>query len=169
MTRPGTPLIERLRSKVVEDPATGCWNRRGRRGCDRWGYWKIQVRPGVIDRAHRVAYALANGPVPNGMMVCHRCDNPCCANPAHLFLGTALDNVRDMASKGRARRVGLPGELNPQAKLTDSQVAEVRALFAAGGTKRGIARRFGVSPWLIHKIALQGHRDGKPRLVKASA
>lgn len=94
--------------------------------------------------AHRLAYALAYGPVPAGLWVLHRCDNPPCCNPAHLFLGTNMDNMRDMAEKGR--RVPLPGARNGRAKLDAGAVAEIRTLYAAGAaTQRELAQRFGVT------------------------
>lgn len=69
---------------------------------DRAGYGRIWFR-GREMIAHRVAYILANGEIPDGLMVCHRCDNPACINARHLFLGTARDNVLDMVAKGRGR------------------------------------------------------------------
>lgn len=88
--------------------------------------------------AHRIAYQLKHGAIPDGLFVCHDCDNPPCCNADHLFLGTQRDNIRDAAEKGR-RAIG---ERHPQAKLTDT---EVRAIRAALGTQREIAARYGVS------------------------
>lgn len=97
--RTGGSLASRLWSKVLVDGA-GCWLFSGYR--DRKGYGQIYVDAVMSRRlAHRVAWELANGPIPQGMLVCHQCDCPSCVNPAHLFLGTAIDNNRDMVGKGR--------------------------------------------------------------------
>lgn len=84
-------------------------------------------------QAHRVSYELANGLIPAGMHVLHRCDNPSCVNPGHLFTGTHADNMRDMGAKGR---------LTHRKKLT---VDEVRAICEPTGSTRAIARKVGVS------------------------
>lgn len=78
----------------------GCWPWTAAR--DRDGYGVINDDQDRYQRANRVAYELAHGPIPPGLQVLHRCDNPPCVNPAHLFLGTADDNNRDMAAKGRS-------------------------------------------------------------------
>jgi hypothetical protein len=99
--------------------------------------------------AHRVAWELANSPIPPGMCVCHHCDNPSCVNPAHLFLGTPADNYADMIAKKRQAR----GEASGGSKLTPDQVREIMHLHEEEGLGcRRLARRFGVHPNTILDI-----------------
>src|SRR5690606_18431715 len=93
-------LEERFWSKVTKGES--CWEWGGY--VDKQsGYGKLAMRPGPPTGAHRVSWQLHNGPIPEGMWVLHSCDNPKCVRPDHLFLGTPLDNSRDMVSKGRER------------------------------------------------------------------
>jgi hypothetical protein len=85
------------------------------------------------------------------MFVCHRCDNPPCVNPAHLFLGTAADNNRDRHAKGRSKNLDR-GARHPKAKLTELQVAELRRLRLRGWIQADLAVRFGISRGNISKI-----------------
>ncbi len=140
-------MSERFWRKVDRRGPDECWEWRGFR--NEFGYGR--TRHGRLDRgkqgAHRVAWALVNGTIPEGAHVLHRCDNPPCCNPAHLFLGTHTDNMRDMSEKGRARGfIGtqLRGELNPRTKLADARVTHLRSLRAQGRTLRSLAREFAV-------------------------
>lgn len=97
--------------------------------------------------AHRVAYEVANGPIPDGLWVLHRCDNPPCCNPAHLFLGTMLDNTRDMIRKGRNAK----GERMNSAKLTEADVIRIRELAPSVRVMK-LAEMFGVSHATIRRV-----------------
>jgi hypothetical protein len=85
--------------RVEINPTTQCWEWQA--GLTEKGYGNFAV-DGHPHKAHRVSYEQFNGRIPDGMMVCHKCDNPVCINPTHLFAGEPLDNVRDMIAKGRA-------------------------------------------------------------------
>jgi len=140
-----TAVVDRFWSKV--EKADGCWLWTAY--CGKWGYGSFCVGDSMV-LAHRVSYELAYGPIPDGLDVLHRCDNPPCVRPEHLFLGTDLDNARDMDSKGRRRPS--PGERNGNSKLSYEQVTEIRGLYAGGGWSwRKLARQFGVSH---HQIGL---------------
>ena len=142
--RPATPIRYRFIDKIAF-VLTGCWSWTGARGPQGYGF--IKRKDGTQLRAHRVSYELAFGPIPPGLQVCHRCDNPPCVRPGHLFLGTARDNAADMVAKGRAARN--VGEQNGSARLTRAQVAQIRAATEHNGH---LAERFGVTPSAIGLI-----------------
>lgn len=132
-------MEERFLAQLEKTPS--CWIWRGTRIPK--GYGMVNYY-GKDMRAHRVAYLLFVGPIPTGLWVLHECDNPPCVNPAHLFLGTATDNVRDMERKARAKHPA--GADNGLAKLSDSLVLEMRRMYATGAWSfRRLAARFGVS------------------------
>lgn len=116
------------------------------------GYGRIAGKAlGGNRLAHCVSWELANASdVPAGQFVLHACDNPPCVNPGHLFLGTQKDNIADMISKGRARRGKLPGSLNPNARLDEALVEQIRSRRSEGPT--AIAKAFGVSRSTIKDI-----------------
>lgn len=99
---------------------------------------------------HRVAWVLANGPVPEGQVVMHRCDNPPCVKLEHLVLGTVADNNLDRDQKGRHRP--LPGSKNGNARLTEWQVAEIRVHLTRSISQAAIGARYGVSQSLVWLI-----------------
>lgn len=166
--------IQRFWTKV--DTSGDCWVWKGGRSPSGYGMFTVKRRN---TRAHRVSYMIAHGPIPDGMCVLHRCDNPPCINPKHLFLGTDLDNVRDRDAKGRTatgERNGfrkhpeivprgdshpfrlnpglhVRGERAPSAKLKEAQVREIRRLHQETGIgKKKLAQMFGVSKPTITSI-----------------
>lgn len=141
---PRIPVEARFWQKVRR--GDGCWLWTA--GTDGRGYGLIGSRHGASPlKAHRVAYTLTHGPIPEGMEVCHRCDNPPCVRPDHLFLGTHGDNMRDAAHKHRLAS----GERRHFAKLTDAAVRSIRTRHAT--TRQvDLAAEFGVTPRTIRRV-----------------
>ena len=137
---------EHFLSQAMPEPNTGCslWT-----GATTRGYGSVR-RHGRALYAHRVAYELFVGPIPDGMHVLHHCDTPPCVNPEHLFLGTDADNIQDMDRKGR--RVTRKGELHPRARLTEDDVRTIRSRVAAGETKASLSREHGVDETTVGRI-----------------
>ena len=103
--------------------------------------------------AHRFSYELHVGPIPDGLYVCHHCDNRPCCNPEHLFVGTHQDNMTDMVVKGRHYAGNhFLGETNPSAKLTEADVLCIRELAQEGAPRKQIAAAFGVSVGMVEQI-----------------
>lgn len=146
------PLAERFWEKVAKGKPDECWEWTASR--DKAGYGKISTeRDSSPRRANRVAWELHHGPIPDGLWVLHRCDNPPCVNPAHLFLGTPRDNILDMHKKGRARISRLAGADSPRARFTREEVAEIRERYRGNhGEIAELAREFGVAKGTMHRI-----------------
>lgn len=134
----------RFLSKFDTGPAEACWPWRRSANDAHCQFWVHGRSVG----AHRMAYEYYVGSIPDGMWVLHHCDNPPCMNPAHLFLGTAADNSRDMVEKGRQ----CFGERNAHARLSDD---DVRDVLISQKSSRSIAREYGVSKATIQRVRLR--------------
>lgn len=119
ITLAGPLNIERFWAKVRK--TDDCWLWIGSRNSDNYGMFRVLEGSRM---AHRVAWVIENGPIPPDMCVLHKCDNAACVRVAHLFLGTDKDNAEDRAAKGR--NDDKRGKLNPNAKLTEEQIKEIR-------------------------------------------
>ena len=159
---------DRFWSKISK--TDGCWLWVGALNSKGYGnfWWD-----GRYQAAHRVSFVLAKGEIPPKIRVLHHCDTPACVRPDHLFLGTQLDNIRDMWAKGRSAHQTVPhlmvhhgdrngsrtkperlwrGEKNANSKLREADVRAIRSLHDGGKTYREIAAQYGVSFPLIGYI-----------------
>jgi predicted nucleic acid-binding Zn ribbon protein len=123
----------------------GCWEWQMHLGRHGYGefYWRKKTTT-----THRLVWYLTNGDIPEGMQVCHTCDNRSCCNPAHLFLGTNKDNCDDKVKKGRQQK----GAQCHMAKLSESDVITIRNLHASGGKYKELALAYGVSAACVQYI-----------------
>ena len=134
------------KSATVHPTLGSCWVWTSWKG--REGYGRLTVG-GKTKYAHRTSWELAHGEIPRGQFVLHRCDNKLCVNPAHLFLGTQADNIRDMTGKNRQAK----GEENGNSKLLEVHIREIRRLYRTGKHfQRSLAVKFGVGRGYINAI-----------------
>ena len=134
-------MAERFWSHVDRGAKDVCWLWRGTVGPTGYGMFSAKRFKPKAYRTHRLAWELTHGPIPEGLWILHHCDTPLCVNPAHLYAGTRQDNWDDVVARDRRK-----GERSPSAKLTDTQVREIRAIYAAGGiSQRALAKQYGIS------------------------
>ncbi len=149
------PISTRLWVKVDRcHSLIRCWRWRGSRNSDGYGHIRIEGRTIGV---HRIAWTLTHGPIAEGMQVLHKCDNPSCVRPSHLFLGTVKQNIQDMSAKGRhiwgSMQKPMLGERNVNAKLTAIQIEEIRGLYdphIGNGVLLGCA--YGVDSATIYRV-----------------
>jgi len=150
MAIPARPLADRFREKYRVNPQTGCWDWTA--STKRNGYGQIGVphpKPTMIE-AHRASWIIHRGTIPPGKMVLHHCDIKTCVNPAHLWLGTQCDNMRDMLAKGRGNNdIKSRGEAHYAARLTWDQVRDIRA---DKRIQRVIAADYGITQSTVSAI-----------------
>lgn len=148
-------LAEKISTKAIQVGECLIW--QGQK--DKRGYGFLRL-DGRLQRAHRIAFELRHGPITDGMVILHTCDNPSCINPDHLSIGTQHANVRDMFNKGRANKA--TGARNAKTKLTPEQVAAARAKHIPGKHGHGshaLAKEFGISkPAMRAILAGEVHR-----------
>lgn len=155
MSRPFLTSLERLELHAVPEALTGCWLWHG--AVQPFGQGVTTVFENGKHRsrlAHRVAWTVHHGSIPEGMYVLHKCDVPACVNPDHLFLGTQADNLADMRRKGRAPSTA--GERHGNCRLSD---AAIRAIMRDGSLQSTIAAVYGIHPSTVSKI-----KAGKTRI-----
>jgi hypothetical protein len=139
--------LDFFQDRAMVDPATNCWVWMLFRRPDGYGQFKEADRTVL---AHRGVWEATHAPIPEGLCVCHHCDNPACVNPEHLFLGTHTDNMRDMSKKGRS---GAPrGERHGGAKLTEHDVSIIKMLLGLGVRQHRLSTMYGVSKASISNI-----------------
>lgn len=143
-------MKDKLQSKIVK--INNCWIWLGSKDISGYGY--VGIGKGKVGRAHRISYQEFVGPIPAGFLVLHRCDNPSCINPEHLFVGTQKDNMQDMWKKGRGPIRNHKRDKNPAAKLNNEKVIEILKLLENGTQQKNIAKQFNVSEQIISRIKL---------------
>ena len=142
--------ISRFWAKVDRRGPDECWEWKASRSPFGYGHFGINRR---ILLTHRVCWTIRNGAIPLGLCVCHRCDNPSCVHPSHLFLATQIQNLADRDRKNRASGGSSCGASNPAATLTENQVRQIRRRYAhAQITQRELAAEYNVSRRHVGRI-----------------
>jgi hypothetical protein len=144
-------LRRRLYKRVIPDGFCLIW--QGYRTPKGYGQLGIGSRQEGTIQAHRAAYLLEHGELPDNKVICHTCDNPPCVNVAHLYAGTPKENTQDMVRKGRARGGVKYGEEHPNSKLSNAHSARIIELVQSGNSHREVGKMFGVAHSTVGRIA----------------
>jgi HNH endonuclease len=145
LMRPAEERFWRVTDKSSDD---ACWEYFGLQSTNGYGRFKIGKKN---IRAHRYSYELHKGPIPDGLVVRHTCDNKLCVNPAHLLVGTQADNMQDMVTRKRGGKS--QGSSHAYAKLSESDIPVIRALVDSGKSLSAVSRLYGVGVCAISNIA----------------
>lgn len=140
------PLEENFWSHVQKTDT--CWFWTGAKDHNGYGRLISRLLPKPQICAHRFSYEMRYGPISKGLYVCHRCDNPACVNPDHLFLGTQTENMADAKQKGRTRH----GSNHWRSKLDEQKVKRIFELRQTGMTHKAIANDLGVTPMAVGRV-----------------
>lgn len=149
-------ICERFMSKISPEPMSGCWLWTG--AVNRAGYGMFHVRhdtganKSYAALAHRFSFELHTGKKLGGLCALHRCDNPACVNPDHIYPGTPADNVADMDQRGRRINKPIQGSRHANSKLKEGDIPEIKRLKNMGLTQNEIGKIFGVSQVQIGNI-----------------
>lgn len=146
---------ERFWKKV--NKTSSCWLWMGKRTPKGYGDFAVRVANKILDfRAHRYAWEMIKGSIPKDKLVCHKCDNPPCVNPDHLYLGTQSENIKESVGKGRHSTCHQRGENNPSAIITGKIVEEIRKSYVPRKvTQRFLAEKFNLTQSYVSEILLK--------------
>lgn len=146
---PSDSITDRFQGRYTIS-ASGCWEWTAAKNNKGYGQLNVQNKRMLV---HRLSYEVHNGPIPDGLVVRHKCDNPSCINPEHLEVGTHKDNMQDMIKRNRGNWKPVKGSAVSVSKLTEDQVIEIRARYVriTCGTTF-LAKEYGVSSTVIHNI-----------------
>lgn len=139
--------LSRFMTMVAVKDSFECWEWTGNKPDGRYGHFSVR---GKIVKAHRWIYELCCGPIPEGMVIRHKCDNPSCVNPRHLTIGTHQDNINDRQERGRY--ADRQGEKHPLRKISEADVHDIRRAAELGESHRSIAERFRIGSQQVGKI-----------------
>ena len=143
-------IMERFLRSFSKTEGDSCWLWLKRLDRDGYGQMTFHLDNDIImvKKAHRVAYEILVGEIPTGMCICHKCDNPSCVNPSHLFLGSQADNIRDMVNKKRQ----MYGKQHWNVKLKPEDILEIKNLVASGLTNTEVAKKFNIAQQTVSAI-----------------